>query len=683
LEGIVGKLRASWNRHQGGVQTIRSTAAGAGPVRIATRVRIVKDGRSLLLQQEADPDPRLIICEEGPERIALRVMYSLIDEAGRYHGDGLTDTLLWADGEVRLAFALRLVDAAAHDTVTDASIEVAGTNKATRLLLGTERITRLACDSPSRPRVFRLKKSLPGRFAAIETKRGVTALAWYSDDGRATDEVSGVGLWHGPGDRAPYYDTWGHLYDQWQVLTGWAAHKNARLTIDEAGGTVRLAWHWLRNAAEPTGANFGLKAMLGMFFEKDFASARRRIRAFQTPIVPRVGGAQFRCLDLVENTLLLKKTAPQVTLAFPRDRLARTVHVRMFGLDEAGAVLVEADGRPLVAHLLSLGGMTDDPYGPHLARPADRFVPIVGDLAKGPYEVVFSVRLSPQRKTIVTVRQQPGIQLAYVKWDDRQTYVLRSSRTHPQPLAAFSTRTLCLHDLRSKATHEPALHRVPLYWYPANVQTRGQCLNELKRLRLSANGPDVVALRVIATNPNQRARSTVNVEIPASARSTVVDVTCRLDVLEGWDLDHIQYLNSFPSTSWQPQDWPDDWVIVMTPDGRTMQVFFKEPRDRQVLGDEIHTWRDRLFFAQGASQRGNLFILVQHRRPARQRHSYVLCPIWLDSHFSIENLRPPCKPGDSFEVRYTIGLAGDQRLSRAEAIELGKRSLASGKLSLT
>ncbi|HUW81629.1 MAG TPA: hypothetical protein VMZ31_02385 [Phycisphaerae bacterium] len=683
MEGRIGNLSALWDRHQGGVQTILDGGKNPDRIRIAARVRLVKDGTPLLLLQESDPDPRLIICEEGPERIALRVMYSLLDEAGTYHGDGLSETILWSNGEVRLVFAVRLVDAVAHDRVTDAWVETDVACDAREVLVGTRGKKQLTQEDLTARRDYRFATQLPGRFVSMLARGSSIAFAWDSRDGADTDTLGGAGLWHGPGDRAPYYDTWGHLYSQWQGQAGWAAHPSGRLVLGRTERGVCLAWHWLHGARRTCGANFGLKAMIGLSFARKADETARRIRALHKPLVPQVEGGEFRCLDMIENALLYRKTADTLHLTFPRDPLRRTAHVRAFGLSCRGGVEIERDGRFAAPHLVSLAGQTDDPYGPNLARPGDRFVPIVGEPSKGPFEAVFSVPLSARRQTHVTVREAPGISMAYAKWDDRQVYVIRAGDANGATTALLSTQTLCLHDLRETSSHEPALVRVPLCWYPTNVQTRGHCLNELEQFRLEANGPDALRFRLVSTNPNHRARSTTLVEIARRRSAPVVQVDTRLDVLRQWDLDQIQYLNSFPSRSWQPSHWPDSWVVVMTADGRVMQEFFKEPRSKQRLGDRIQTWRNTLFFAQGSADRGNIFILVRNARPVRQAHGYMLCPVWLDSHFSIEDLKPPVRAGRSFEVSYTIGIAGDSSLSRTEAVEIGRRALAAGKLDFT
>ncbi len=682
LVGSIGKLSASWDRHRGGVQTITAAHRGAAPITIASRLKVIKEDKSILIRQEADPDPRLIICEEGPERIALRVMYSLIDEAGTYHGDGLTETTLWANGEVQLAFGLRLVDALAHDRVRDAWIEATMQGKLAGAQFGTRAHNHLSAAELQTAQSFRFRQGLPGRYIILERQREALAFSWYSADGRPEDELGGVGLWHGPRVRSPYYDTWGHLYGQWRSLSGWAVHKSSRLTMETDGGATRLGWHWLHGADEPCGGTFALRALLGLFFDTRAEHVRQRIKAFQKPLLPKCEGAQFRCLDVLENVLLYKKTDEVVKLTFPRDALKRTVHVRIFDLEGKGGVMVKSGGREVLPHLLSLGGITDDPYAPNLARPGDRFVPIIGNLDKGPTEVVFSVKLSSQKRTVASFREGPGIHLAYLKWDDREIYVIRASKMGEGALAAFSTRTLALHDLCKPGEQKPALVRVPFYWYPMNVYTRGHCLNELESLKVSRNGPEKLAFEIVSTNPNRRARSTFRIEIPSPDKATTVRALAQLEVLDRLDVEEMQYLNSFSSDSWQPRDWPGDWTLVMDSRGRLMQQFFKEPRGRWRMGTDISPWREKLAFIQGAQSWGNIFVLVENRKPADQQHGYLLCPLWLDSHFKIEGLKPPLEPGASFEVTYTLGVFGNQSLSRAEAIELARVALETGKLPL-
>jgi hypothetical protein len=272
--------------------------------------------------------------------------------------------------------------------------------------------------------------------------------------------------------------------------------------------------------------------------------------------------------------------------------------------------------------------------------------------------------------------------LAYVKWDDRRSYVLRSDDLPGVPLAAFSSRTLCLHDLRGRAGAAPALVRVPLYWYPTNVQTRGHCVNELERLRLTANGPDRVALRITSVDPNRRARSTFTADIRRTASAVTVATRARLKVLSRLDLPALQYLNAFPAGSWQPEDWPDDWVVLATSDGREACEHFKEPRDRRRQWDDIRRWTGRLAFVQGAAGRGNIFILAESRKPADQPNGYMLCPVWLDSHFTMEALPAPLEKGTELEAAYQIGVLGDAGLCRAEALTLAREALTAGRLPL-
>jgi len=86
----------------------------------------------------------------------------------------------------------------------------------------------------------------------------------------------------------------------------------------------------------------------------------------------------------------------------------------------------------------------------------------------------------------------------------------------------------------------------------------------------------------------------------------------------------------------------------MGSDGRRTWYPFKERRPGRGEGDDLRRWTGRLFFAQGAADRGNIFILAQSGRPARQPHGYMLCPVWLDSHFTIEQLKTPVEAGASF-----------------------------------
>ena len=97
-------------------------------------------------------------------------------------------------------------------------------------------------------------------------------------------------------------------------------------------------------------------------------------------------------------------------------------------------------------------------------------------------------------------------------------------------------------------------------------------------------------------------------------------------------------------------------------------------------GDTITNWRDHLVFVQGACQRGNVFIFVANVSPPGQPHTYRLCGCWLDSHFSVAGLKPPVHAGRAFETAYTVAVWGDQRLTRAQAVDIARASIRAGDL---
>jgi len=705
--GRIGPLTARWDRHRGGVLAIAHRPPGpgrrAGPsVEFTACARVTKEHHPWLVSQANDSDARLIFCEEGPERLVMRVMYALVDDRGQYHGDGVCYAVLWANGDAHIATAIRFVDLTAHDTVTDAWVEARLPEQPDAVEVGTRSRTRL---SPARlrgPRWFRLPGGVPGRSVVARSADACVAFAWFNDGGNCYEDLGGVGAWAGPGSEAPYYDRWGHLYEQWGGETGWRAHESAALGLAGAEDGFAFTWHWLRDVQEKATPNMAFRALLALRFGDEVeavpsrrrpSSARQRPRAqptgrphvrdrlnaFHNPIVPVVEGGEFRCLDVLENALVVKKTAEVTKLTFRRDALGRTAHVRLYGLSGTGGVMVGARGSPIVPHLVSHGGVTDDPYGPNHIRPGDRHAPLIGDPAVPPDEVVFSVPLSRRGKTIVTVRETPGINLAYLKWDDRRTFVIRASGLDA-PLAEFSARTLCLHNLRARADIRPALVRLPLYWYQCNASTPLHCLNILETLRLQANGPEALRFELVSHNRGQRARSTMGVVIPAVSAAPVVRVNARLDVLRQWDLPAIQYLNSFPGNSWQPRDWPRDWVVLVDTAGHVTERFFKERLDGERRGDPLIEWRDRLVFVQGAADCGNIAIYVANTSPARQRHAYRLCSVWLDSHFEVVNPKAPLRAGRRFETEYVLAVGGDQRLTRAQAGDIARKALSAGTL---
>jgi hypothetical protein len=342
--------------------------------------------------------------------------------------------------------------------------------------------------------------------------------------------------------------------------------------------------------------------------------------------------------------------------------------------------------------------MTDDPYGTNLARPGDRFVPLIGSEDDPKSEAVFSFDQPAGRPTRVQVEQAAGLAMDYLKYDDREIYLLRSAAVSRNwPIGTFSPRTLCLHNLRlgglrPGAIPPPAAVRVPLYWYPTNVQTRGHCANEAVQLAISpdiwSGGP--IRLAVQSTTPNRTIESRVKAELNVAPDSLggraglLLGVSSRLEVLTQFDMPEIQFLNLFPYDSWRTEDWECDWVISLDEAGRAMTYLIKEPYDKRKYGDQANAWSRTFFLAQGPRDRGNLFLLARPAASAKrtQKQRHVLCRVWLDSHLGVHGLPTPVPAGTKLAVEYTVAIAGDRRLSMAEAFEIGRAALKSGRLGV-
>ena len=147
--GRIGTAAVHFARHQGGVLHVaRDTgtlpeppAPGATPahlVRLGTRLRLRSrsGGGTRLVRQENDPAPKFHFLEEGPVRLGMRVAFDLLDEDGRYHGDGRQDVWIYPEGDLHVTWALQTVDPVGHGPVEAVWAEVDGDAGYRRVRLG-------------------------------------------------------------------------------------------------------------------------------------------------------------------------------------------------------------------------------------------------------------------------------------------------------------------------------------------------------------------------------------------------------------------------------------------------------------------------------------------------------------------------------------------------------------------
>ncbi len=318
--GRIGTAAVHFARHQGGVLHVaRDTgevpeppAPGEAPahlVRLGTRLRLRSrsGGGTRLVRQENDPAPKFHFLEEGPVRLGMRVAFDLLDEDGRYHGDGRQDVWIYPEGDLHVTWALQTVDPVGHGPVEAVWAEVDGDAGYRRVSLGDADLSE---SGTSARRAFG-EELASRRILLSGAGRPPLGLYWQRDEGEALT----MGYDHGV--VPPFYASrWPTGMQQWaRGNLGWKRSPSAAVDASLCGEGPRVRLCWLEDGAEP---DITHAATLVLSVAADEADLERRIAAVQEPLTPEVHGGGFRSYTPEDGTYEIGQGDPASTrITFP------------------------------------------------------------------------------------------------------------------------------------------------------------------------------------------------------------------------------------------------------------------------------------------------------------------------------------------------------------------------------
>jgi len=643
----------------------------------------------VLLRQENDPRPKFIFLEEGPERIALRVLYSLYDDLGHYHGDGMQEVWIYRHGDIFLALGVRLVDQASHSVLQDAHIEIEQADRVKSVEVGASEPSILIGEELHTGAFFPFGQALPGKYVILDGERGHMALHWASDRGRIYNPVFWVD------HKAPFYEKWPSFFDQWSInqmeTMGWLNNRTSGLEVRGEEGGCKLRFCWARKAGQALGPRHDLRALLALSIGAGRDELVEVIRAHQEPISLSVEGGVCRCYDEQDGCYEIRKDAEEATVVLPASWDERLVRLRFFNLIGEGAIEVEVDGKPYQPQLISYGARTDDPLVPLLVEshgPAD--------------EALVVTCLRPDREVKVVLREGEGMNASYQMRDDRRNLVIfgtydrvsplppgegplsvgeviyRASHDRERGTLEFSLRDGKARHIRGIGKRKPAIEELPLHWLYNCAASPFHYVNILKSFKLLKNGPDEVIFDYMSVNRSERVRSEYIVRVPYRKDVLRLEIKAIFTVLVQWDLPTIEYLDIFPFNTLDPRRWFYEGVIYLSPKGDMMDIAIK---------DDVRSWRGRrwefrgtCFFAMLPSERGNILMLIRNPKPEGIVSRAVLCCNWIDLHLDFVVDEVPIPKGSTYEVEMVIDIYGDGKTTKEEIIEIGRRAMAIGDI---
>lgn len=671
-EGRIGRARALFGP-DGGELTILGAGDWPNVQRLCTirpvfTIRVPGRDAPITIQQSSDRAPQYQFLEEGHHRIGLRVNFRLYDDQHVYHGYGMTETWMYPNGELFMAVAVLFEDPPARQEIADVRLVLLtpGYREAT-LATATPETTRF--DEVREPRAMPLtNEAFAGRFVALSSP-DLPPLGIYWRTG--TMQFNNFVYRDHKG--SPTYYRWPSYLPQ--AFMG--GIPPARLALDtRRGNSLQFLWTEqaadLKNPRAPTFASL-LRFAVGADAARTASLVEAERQAAQFTLEGGLMHGNLGGYNDQEGAYEIRKTANPLRVILPAGPVGRRISLKIIGLTGHGAIVTTLDDRPLVPQLISEGGIADDPLAPIQEQP------------EGPADlVVLSIPLAdkPQR---LTVSEQDGVQIAYQNRDPWRNLAAFSTRTGPRYAAfRFSLADGRQRNFRMWGQPHWALTENLLHWFSFCGYTPEQMLNQLADFAILKNGPDEFVFRYTSTNANARAQSEFLVRMAAASPVPQINVKATFTVLESWPYNSNQFFDVFPFRGVYPQDWWYSEVLWLAPDGR---IKWMNTLERTYEGDtKLEEFSGGGFFALAPSDRGNMVMLVKNFQPELPA-KYVICGNYVDFHMEVlfkDADGRPTQPSKGFQcsVQYDLALWGDANTTREDLLELGKRSLAAGRLAI-
>jgi len=633
--------------------------SGASRRTAELRATLATEAGAVELRQGTDPDPRLVICEQGPVRIVLRAQFDLLDEHSARWGEGLTEWTLYADGAIVGVVSLRLVNAGEGARLKQAGLHLSGVGGSVRQLV----LENNALSQQVLPQTLAFSNSIVGMISENQ------CVAWQT--GVSKEYRNGKGAWQGFGEDTPYYEDWGILPGQGWGDSGWDAGPGAGVYSDEKNGAVELAF-----THSEAGMDLALvHALQGqcMFLSGEEGTHEARIIQWLNPVQYDAKDTGYRGYSVPDGAhLFYTAGASEWALTVPPSEGPSVLH--LYGLSHWGGWEVTCNEVRLVSQLINDGRGCDDPNGLQLGRFDDRHGSIIGCTDVPANRMILLVPPSGDPQTI-KYRAVEGLALSYLHWDDRQIYLVQSSANTERNLVELVVRDGKLRHLVAPHSDEVSIAAIPLYWYQCNTPTPYMATDEIQEYILKKAGPDAIEFDVLSRNRFGCAKAVYHVHIPFCAKLTRVDVEAELQVLKTWEFKDLQLLNLFAEEFRDHTRWPHKYALAVDSSGQRMLKHPKQGRQVQE-GSYFMDYEPPLVFAHYSADRGNVF-LIQTRMDGPVTCQHFLCPHWIDSHYHIVNETGRLEAGDAVSGSYTM-IIDDGRKRNTEDIDVLAKAIIAG-----
>lgn len=641
---------------------------------VALRLLLQADGREVVCSQAYDPSPRLLIIDQGPDRVAARAFFTVAEEDGTVWGSGTMDFYVY-NGKLFLTPSLHLEYNNGGVSIIEAALDADAPGTGAELIVNGSKLipadeTRFVpFGGPDDG--FNMTVSNPGYDACKIGWIRNTVPSWLYlrevDENPETDEL---------------YEKWPLWITQRGQPLSWLASDNAGLVARYSpDGLDDLSFRWVHDdtVAIAEGGFKALNGTMALFMGEDIRVTEGLWQKHRSPVKPKVQTGDFRYYNEIEGIYEIDSQGGDVDVVFENldNRYDNEIFVRLWNLNGSGGYEARALNNTISVALYNDGDIVEDPMVPmrkYASGPA-RFAGIALHIGRG----------SRQR---LTFKKSPGIQLTYQMYSPDETYEAWSDVSADIPLFRLHSRLCALYDAAMPGAERTAFVKLPLYWLKNGIN-RNTFMNQLRGLEIEQNGPDALSFTVGAVNITGQGHSVYTVSVPYDPFRLVLDIDAAFKAYDdGVRWTSLEYCDLYPFDSVYRREFHYDNVVYLTSEGAFDRVgtgawsgafktveeslrlgYYSEVTKREGPGAKVPDSADGLVWMVGDNpERGNII----YRRGAWESHEgsrsvFALCNAWVDIHNTIVNRPATAAPE---HIAYTIEVFGGKIPSVERLTEL-------------
>ena len=654
---------------------------------VALEVVLQADGREVVCSQAFDPSPELLIIDQGPDRVAARASFTVVEKDGTVWGSGSMDFYVY-NGKLFLAPSLYLDHAPGGVSILEAGLFADTPGSGSELIVNGSKLipsgdTRfISFGGPDDG--FNMTVSNPGYSSCkIGWVRNILPPWLYLreiDENPETDEL---------------YEKWPLWIVQRGQPLSWLASDNSGLVARYGSeGLDGLSFRWVNEdtLAVAEGGYKALNGTMAIFMGSDISVTEALWQNHRNPIKPKVQSGDFRYYNEIEGVYEIDSRGGDVNVVFENmdNRYDSKLFIRLWNLEGSGGYEALALNNPIPVALYNDGDIVEDPMVPmrKFASGPARYAGMALSIGRG----------SRQR---LTFKKSPGIQLTYQMYSPDETYEAWSDVSEAVPLFRLHSRLCALYDAALPGAKRTAFAKLPLYWLKNGIN-RNTFMNKLRGLDVDQNGPDKLLFTVGAVNIDGQGYSTYTVSVPYEPFRLTLDIDAKFKSYDdGVRWTTLEYCDLYPFDSVYRREFHLDDVVYLDSEGAFQRVgtgawsgafktveetdrlgYYSETTTREGPGAKIPDREGGTVWMLGDNpESGNILFRRGTWEPQEGSHSvFALCNAWVDIHNTILN-RPRAAVLE--QIAYTIEVFGGNIPSVERLTELYRDAAGGGVKPVT